>query len=159
MLCVSPHWCQIGIRQVSDRCSHQVLNQLLANTPKSDLWEQQTTHVLSKMSSVCMCVVVYRQVCNTHMNTHIRIQRGMTVYVNASYSCTGIHRRAWQQTREATCESNKRHVCCDVRGSKKSSLHMYIVRYAILTYIHTERLYMGIFSAIYRHPYTGKTSH
>ena len=86
-------------------------------------------------------------------------QRGMTIYVNASCSCTGIHRRAWQQTREATCESNKRHVCCDVRGSKKSSLHMYIVWYAILPYIHAERLYMGIFSAIYEHPYTGKTSH
>jgi hypothetical protein len=111
------------------------------------------------MSSVCMCVVVYRQVCNTHMNTHIRIQRGMTVYVNASYSCTGIHRRAWQQTREATCESNKRHVCCDVRGSKKSSLHMYIVQYAILTYIHTERPYMGTFSAICEHLHTGMTSH
>ena len=50
-------------------------------------------------------------------------------------------------------------VCVVMYEAAKSHLCTCIVQYAILTYIHTERPYMGTFSAIYRHPYTGKTSH
>ena len=79
----------------------------------------------------------------THMDIHIQVWLYICTWCqlyiykwedDSNYQCTA-------------CESNKRHVCCDIRGSKKSSLHqVYFVVCKIPIHTHIDTIYGHILS-------------
>ena len=84
-------------------------------------------------------------------------QRGMTICKRELF----MHRNT--QTSMATYSKQlvrtTNDMCVVMYEAAKSHLYTCILSGMLYSHIHTERLYMGIFSAIYRRLRTGKTSH